>query len=205
MQQSLSLKWFLRLNSWWCEGPKSTNLSLSVSLYLASRLAVPEFLSSFCFEFECCTSSHSGCHCAVDMVIVLWSLVIEITPQLLDRSWQHWVKMCFPGFGLAWHSRPQSTYAWVIHCQTHIHTQSHTWATYRASVHQWSCQIPPDMTPMFGRSWLSRPPCAGSPTQPRQRDDRSGVRWDSSHTECLILLCDESFQVPLLVAKLISN
>lgn len=85
------------------------------------------------------------------------------------------------------------------------HTHAHTWATYPASVLRWSCQIPHDKIPILWRSWLSRPPCAESPTQSRQQDKSSGVRWDSSHAVCFIIHCDDSFWAPLLVAELIQN
>lgn len=100
---------------------------------------------------------------------------------------------------------PRQSCAWVIHCGTHTCTHAHTWATYPASVLRWSCQIPHDKIPILWRSWLSRPPCAESPTQSRQQDKSSGVRWDSSHAVCFIILCDDSFWAPLLVAELIQN
>lgn len=72
-------------------------------------------------------------------------------------------------------------------------------SAYRASVHQWFCQILPDRTPILWRSWPSRPPCAESPTQ---QERRSEVKRDSSHTALRRAVLDESLSVAPLVAEL---
>lgn len=81
---------------------------------------------------------------------------------------------------------------------THMRmTQTSSRQTYRASVPPWSSRIPHGRTPILWRSWPSRPPCAGSPTQQRQARQR-GQRSVGIHLRAmrLILLGDESLRAP---------
>lgn len=97
-----------------------------------------------------------------------------VKKMLLSRIWPAIVLQCVVHICMS-----------HTHCQTHSHTKTHTHtqtrATYPASARRWSCQIPRDRTPILWRSWPCRPPCAGSPTQPRQRGKKGGQRSDEIH------------------------
>lgn len=124
------------MNSWWCEGPKCLIslcpppfgclfISLHHSTWPAISLLVDTFLFSVCFESECCTC---------DFMSLWLSLYCEWDDSFIKshnqdittancQSWQYWVKIYFPGFGLLWYYRPQCVCAWVTHGQTHTHNR----------------------------------------------------------------------------------